>query len=737
MKKQLLIATSFICALWASGAHASATPSLESAKFGFLPLGSLYKADTDESTTCFSLLNKDGSQKATWSLRAAMDLGDVRVSPDENSFVSCDEEGTVRLFTRQDIETPGSLGRTLYTLGAHDLQVRILGFARQDRVLLSILQPLTGLLEELKEKNSLLDKDVEEYKNGCKRGIEFCDTVIASLEELSTRIQSLSSASSYDTKDLPWAAEPSFSHVSHATHECTSMVLAQTERGNELQDAVTFLSLRTRGASLAADFAWAAQNPILTYLLEIDTQTGEALRHQYVPGNITHASFVDENTLLADDRHPVQKHISNMWHIDLDSHIARPMRTLSNPRAPASESATARLRTAGDKGYYLGYAGPDMTNASILSYDAASRTSGVAFSRPEDVISFGLASHNPRGYAILGGQDGNAQDLVILENQDGTFQKEEGLTKRVLSVLEGRKAQKVKMSPQGDQVIVTSLDMSTPGWVTHKDLIDLDSGAHTTLETQHHDMPMTHVQTLASSVDGVTTYTHLYTPEMSAPSTPLLVNLHGGPYAQDTVEYGLDLSSALTYGYSVANINYRGSLGRGKVFQDLIHGDQGGGEVADVAEAITHMLATQPHLDREKVVVMGHSYGAYLATMLDIKYPGLAKGIIAIGGVYDWTKRLESQARFVDAARVAEEEVGLRLSPMTHAHMTHAPMLLIHGTQDDICAAEDATIFAKNLEEAGKKVSLVTLETDHFYEEAEAQQRVMQSILAFTDQLDH
>lgn len=735
MKKQLLIASSLLCTLWANCAHASATPTLENTKFGFLPLGSLYKADTDESTTCFSLLNKDGSLQNKWPIGASMDVDHLHVSPDETFFVSCDKEGTVRLVTREHLETSGSLGRTLYTLGEHDLQISILGFTRQDRVLLSILQPLTGLLEELKEQNSLLEKDVEEYKNGCKHGIEFCDTVIASLAELSTRIQSLSSASSYDTKDLPWAAEPSFSHVSHATHECASMVLAQTERGNELQDAVTFLSLRTRGASLAADFAWAAQNPILTYLLEIDTQTGEALRHQYVPGDITHASFVDENTLLADDRHPVQKHISNMWHIDLDSQIPRPMRTHSNPSAPASEFSTARLRTAASKGYYLGYAGPDMTNASILSYDAASRTSGVAFSRPEDVISFGLATHNPRGYAILGGQDGNAQNLVILENQDGTFQEEKGLTKQVASLLEGRKVQKVKMSPQGDQVIVASLDMSTPGWATHKDLIDLDSGALTSLETKHHDMPRIHVQTLASAVDGVTTYTHLYTPETGALKTPLLVNLHGGPYAQDTVGYSQDLESALKLGCSLAGINYRGSLGRGKAFQDLIHGDQGGGEVADVATAITHMLDTNPHLDREKVVVMGHSYGAYLATMLDIKYPGLAKGIIALGGVYDWTKRLESQARFVDAARVSEEELNLRLRPMTHAHRVNAPMLIVHGTQDDICAAEDATTFAKNLEEAGKKVSLVTLETDHFYEEAEAQQRVMQSILAFTDQL--
>ncbi|MFD1525017.1 S9 family peptidase, partial [Halolamina salina] len=72
--------------------------------------------------------------------------------------------------------------------------------------------------------------------------------------------------------------------------------------------------------------------------------------------------------------------------------------------------------------------------------------------------------------------------------------------------------------------------------------------------------------------------------------TPGVVKVHGGPHGQSMQSFDLYAQFLVSEGYSVLLPNYRGSVGRGREFQQAILGDWGGAEQGDIAVAVEHTL---------------------------------------------------------------------------------------------------------------------------------------------------
>jgi len=92
---------------------------------------------------------------------------------------------------------------------------------------------------------------------------------------------------------------------------------------------------------------------------------------------------------------------------------------------------------------------------------------------------------------------------------------------------------------------------------------------------------------------------------------PTLLYIHGGPNGQDDHSFNFDNEFFAANGYVVLNINYRGSSGRGSVYQKAIYADWGNKEVVDLLGAVDQAVASGV-ADPDRLGIGGWSYGGIL-----------------------------------------------------------------------------------------------------------------------------
>lgn len=164
--------------------------------------------------------------------------------------------------------------------------------------------------------------------------------------------------------------------------------------------------------------------------------------------------------------------------------------------------------------------------------------------------------------------------------------------------------------------------------------------------------------------------------------SPLVINIHGGFWrAQYSLDHAAHLCAALTArGLATANLEYRrvGNAGGGWP-----------GTFADIRSAyqfLTQHLAAE-HLDRERIVVMGHSAGGQLALCLTAHEPRV-KRVISLAGVVDLQQGYQlhlshdAVAEYMHGTPKEVPEHYQEADPM-RLSIPHARQCLLHGTADD------------------------------------------------------
>lgn len=92
-------------------------------------------------------------------------------------------------------------------------------------------------------------------------------------------------------------------------------------------------------------------------------------------------------------------------------------------------------------------------------------------------------------------------------------------------------------------------------------------------------------------------------------------------------------------------------------------------------------------VDRKRIAIGGHSYGAFTTANLLANCPGLFACGIARSGAYNRTLTPFSfQAE--DRTLWEAPEVYLKMSPFMKANSITEPLLLIHGAEDSTSGAE-------------------------------------------------
>jgi dipeptidyl aminopeptidase/acylaminoacyl peptidase len=191
--------------------------------------------------------------------------------------------------------------------------------------------------------------------------------------------------------------------------------------------------------------------------------------------------------------------------------------------------------------------------------------------------------------------------------------------------------------------------------------------------------------------------------------SPLVVNPHGGPRHRDAKRFDLYTQVLAARGYSVLQVNYRGSTGRGREFVEELIGDWGGAEQGDIAIATEHVLDDHDWLDDDRVVVFGGSYGGYSAYWQAVQYPALYDATVAWIGLTDLEDmyentmphfRTELMEKYLGSPDENPERYRER-SPVTHVENVDAPLFVVHGVNDRRVPISQARIFRDALDDAG------------------------------------
>lgn len=194
-----------------------------------------------------------------------------------------------------------------------------------------------------------------------------------------------------------------------------------------------------------------------------------------------------------------------------------------------------------------------------------------------------------------------------------------------------------------------------------------------------------------------------------AKQLPMIVMVHGGPHGVYD-GFGFDFEAQLfaSRGYVVLQVNYRGSAGRGRVFQADGYGKWGREMQDDVTDGVRWAIGDGV-ADPKRICIYGGSYGAYSALTGAFREPGLFRCAVGMAGIYDLPLMFEkgdiqtvrSGINYLKLAVGTDKEELKRRSPVYNADKIRIPVLLLHGKVDERAPYEHAKRMRDALEKAG------------------------------------
>ena len=199
--------------------------------------------------------------------------------------------------------------------------------------------------------------------------------------------------------------------------------------------------------------------------------------------------------------------------------------------------------------------------------------------------------------------------------------------------------------------------------------------------------------------------------------SPLVLLVHGGPWARDSFGFSAQAQWFANRGYSTLQVNYRGSTGYGKTF--LHKGDKQWG-VGDMQHDLTDSVQwaiDQKIADPDKICIYGGSYGGYAclagltftpdlyACGVDIVGPSNIKTLLDSIPPYWGPLRNGMLLKIGDVDN--DGEFNRKISPLFHVDNIKAPLLIGQGANDPRVKQAEADQIANSMKEKGIPVEYV------------------------------
>jgi dipeptidyl aminopeptidase/acylaminoacyl peptidase len=192
--------------------------------------------------------------------------------------------------------------------------------------------------------------------------------------------------------------------------------------------------------------------------------------------------------------------------------------------------------------------------------------------------------------------------------------------------------------------------------------------------------------------DGLTLQGYLTLPKGREPKNlPVVVNVHGGPWARDGWGFNSEVQFLANRGYAVLQVNFRGSTGYGRKFWESSFRQWGGTMQDDVTDG-AQWLIKEGIADPKRVAIYGGSYGGYATLEGLVKTPDLyAAGVdyVGVSNLFTFLKTIPPYWK--PALEMMYEMVGnpetdkqwfKEHSPALNADKIKAPLFVAQGAKD-------------------------------------------------------
>lgn len=199
--------------------------------------------------------------------------------------------------------------------------------------------------------------------------------------------------------------------------------------------------------------------------------------------------------------------------------------------------------------------------------------------------------------------------------------------------------------------------------------------------------PITYV-----SKDGLTINGYLSLPiGVESKNLPVVLNVHGGPWARDQWGYNPEVQFLVNRGYAVLQMNFRGSVGYGRKFWEASFKQWGKTMQDDITDGV-NWLIDEGIADPKRIAIYGGSYGGY-ATLAGLTFtPDLyAAGVdyVGVSNLFTfmksippyWKPYLEMLYEMVGNPE-SDKEMLTAASPVFHVDKIKSPLFIAQGKMD-------------------------------------------------------
>jgi dipeptidyl aminopeptidase/acylaminoacyl peptidase len=209
--------------------------------------------------------------------------------------------------------------------------------------------------------------------------------------------------------------------------------------------------------------------------------------------------------------------------------------------------------------------------------------------------------------------------------------------------------------------------------------------------------------------DGATVYARLYQPEVAKANTAAVIFVHGAGYLQNAHNYWSNYHREYMFhnlltdlGYTVLDIDYRGSDGYGRDVRTGIYRFMGGKDLSDHVDG-KKVLVDKYGIDPNRVGIYGGSYGGFITLMAMLTTPKEFASGAALRSVTDWAHYNHGYTGNILNFPETDPIAFQKSSPIHYADKLEGNLLMLHGMVDDNVEYKDIVRISQRFIELGKK----------------------------------
>ena len=209
--------------------------------------------------------------------------------------------------------------------------------------------------------------------------------------------------------------------------------------------------------------------------------------------------------------------------------------------------------------------------------------------------------------------------------------------------------------------------------------------------------------------DGAMVPARLYLPEENAKNDAAVVFVHGAGYLQNAHKWWSSYFREYMFhnlltdlGYTVIDIDYRGSAGYGRDWRTGIYRHMGGKDLSDQVDGVKYLVENHD-IDPNKVGIYGGSYGGFITLMAMFTEADTFKAGAALRSVTDWAHYNHGYTSNILNEPAQDPIAYRRSSPIYFAEGLQGDLLIAHGMVDVNVHFQDVVRLSQRLIELGKE----------------------------------